>query len=471
MVLVMKFGGSSIADASCMRHVLELVRTALPRAPLVVLSAMGKTTDALFRAARLAERGHLEEALAESRTLYARHRAAAEELLPRGLPLDLVAALEQQREELDLLLRGVALLRELSPRSMDAIASQGERLSTLLFTRYLAETDVPGEWFDARSVVRTDAAFGAAQPDPEQIRALAYEHLHPLLGAGRCVVTQGYIGSTTQGFTTTLGRGGSDYSAALLGAGLGAEEVQIWTDVEGVLTADPRVIPGALPIAELSFAEASELAAFGAKVLHPATIQPAVDAAIPVTVRHTMRPNGRYTLIRGRGRGENGTRESGLREEGRSDARRPITALASRGPITVLTLTSTRMFHQSGYLARVFDVFGRMSVSVDLVATAEVSVSCTVEADAPLEALVRELSRFATVEVAQQRAIVAIVGARLKQTPGLVSRIFGALGDIAPELVSMGGNEINLSIVVPKELASEALRRLHYAFFEREELA
>ncbi|TAJ20723.1 MAG: aspartate kinase [Planctomycetota bacterium] len=458
MVIVMKFGGSSVADSTCMRHVLELVREALPRGPLVVLSAMGKTTDALFRAARLAERGHLEEALAESRALYAKHRTAAEELLPRGLPVDLVALLEQQREELDLLLRGVALLRELSPRSMDAIASQGERLSTLLFSRYVAEADVSGELFDARNAVRTDGAFGSAQPDLEEIRALASEHLKPLVGPGRCVVTQGYIGSTVQGFTTTLGRGGSDYSASLLGAALGAEEVQIWTDVEGVLTADPRVIPAAQPIAELSFAEAAELAAFGAKVLHPATIQPAIDADIPVTVRHTMRPNGRFTLIRSQRAAELAPKPAA--------PRRPITALASRGPITVLTLTSTRMFHQSGYLARVFDVFGRMGVSVDLVATAEVSVSCTIEADAPIEALVRELSRFATIEVAQQRAIVAVVGARMKDTPGLVSRIFGALGDIAPELVSLGGNEINLSLVVPKDAAAEALRRLHRAFFE-----
>lgn len=458
MVIVMKFGGSSVADATCMRHVLELVREALPRGPLIVLSAMGKTTDALFRASRLAERGHLEEALAESRALYAKHRVAAEELLPRGLPLDLVAQLDGQREELELLLRGVALLRELSPRTMDAIASQGERLSTLLFSRYLGEADVQGEWFDARDVLRTDGSFGSAQPDLEQIRALAHENLKPLLCAGRCVVTQGYIGATVQGFTTTLGRGGSDYSASLLGAALGAEEVQIWTDVEGVLTADPRMIPAAQPIAELSFAEAAELAAFGAKVLHPATIQPAIDADIPVTVRHTMRPHGRHTLIRSQ-RAIEALPKS-------TTPRPPITALASRGPITVLTLTSTRMFHQSGYLARVFDVFGRMGVSVDIVVTAEVSVSCTIEADAPLEALVRELSRFATIEVAQQRAIVAVVGARMKDTPGLVSRIFGALGDIAPELVSLGGNEINLSLVVPQDAAPVALRRLHHAFFE-----
>lgn len=457
MVLVMKLGGSSVADASCMRQVLALVGAALPRAPLIVLSAMGKTTDALFHAARAAERGAIDEAVAEVAAVHARHRAALDELLPGGVPLPAVAALDGHRDELVLLLRGVALLRELSLRSLDAIASHGERLSTLVFATFAREQDVDAELFDAREVIRTDAAFGAAQPDVAAIRQQARSELAPRLAPGRAVVTQGYIGATAHGHTTTLGRGGSDYSASLFGAALGAEEVQIWTDVEGVLTADPRLVPAARPIAELSFDEAAELAAFGAKVLHPATIQPAVEANVPVSVRHTMRPAGRFTWIR--------------KAEAEVDAARPVTALATRGPITVLTLNSTRMFHQSGYLARVFEVFGRLDVSVDLIATAEVSVSCTVEPDAPVAELCRELARFARVEVARDRAIVAVVGARMKDTPGLVGRVFQALGDIAPELVSMGGNEINLSLVVPASAAPEAMRRLHRALFEGQEAA
>jgi aspartate kinase len=458
MVLVMKLGGSSIADAACMRHVLGLVARSIARAPLVVLSAMGKTTDALFRAARAAECGDGEAALAEAQAIHTRHREAVVQLFSRGVPLPLLASLDELQGELELLLRGVALLRELSPRSLDAIASHGERLSTLVFASFAAESDMRSELFDARTVIRTDGTFGSAQPDQAAIRALAREHLAPRLGPGRCVVTQGYIGATARGFTTTLGRGGSDYSASLFGAALAAEEVQIWTDVEGVLTSDPRVIPAARPIPELSFDEAAELAAFGAKVLHPATIQPAVEANVPVSVRHTMRPEGRFTWIRAR-RAADAPRIAGANA---------VTALATRGPISVLTLTSTRMFHQSGYLARVFEVFGRLDVSVDLIATAEVSVSCTVEPDAPIDLLVRELSRFAKVEVATNRAIVAVVGSRMKETPGLVGRVFMALGDIAPELVSMGGNEINLSVVVPAGAAHEALRRLHTSFFEGE---
>lgn len=438
-MIVLKFGGSSVADAACMRQVAGLVRAALPQSPLVVLSAMGKTTNGLFDAAKAAEAGDLAGAMARQRTLMAAHRTAADALFDGAAPEALDVALTDLFGELELLLRGVALLRELSPRSMDAIASLGERLSTRIFAAF-----VGGAWVDARTVLRTDAVFGEAVPQQEAIRALAADRIKPLLGAGRAVVTQGYIGATEDGLTTTLGRGGSDYSAALFGAALGAAEVQIWTDVEGVLTCDPRIVPEALPIPELSFAEAAELAAFGAKVLHPATIQPAVEAGIPVTVRHTQKPEGRFTTISAQVR-----------------TGRPITALASRSPVTVLTVSSTRMLAQSGFLARLFEVFGRRGVSVDLVATAEVSVSLTVEADVPLKALIQDLSAFAKVEVHEGRAIIAAVGERLKSTPGLGAQLLSSLGDINVEMISMGANEINLSLVVRQDQSSEALRRLH----------
>jgi aspartate kinase len=439
VTLIMKFGGSSVADAACMRQAASLVEAALPKAPLVVLSAMGKTTNNLFEAATCAERGDLIAALDILIRIRSHHEGTARELCG-GVP-----ELADAFRELELLLRGVALLRELSPRSMDAIASFGERLSTRIFAAFTGSA-----WLDARTVLRTDARFGEAQPDAQAIRLLAQTHLQPLLGAGRAVVTQGYIGATREGLTTTLGRGGSDYSAALLGAAITATEVQIWTDVEGILSADPRLVPGALPIPELGFAEAAELAAFGAKVLHPATIQPAVDANIPVTVRHTGRPGGRFTTI------------SGEVATGRA-----VTALASRGPVTILTVSSTRMLAQSGFLARLFEVFGRHGTSVDLVATAEVSVSLTVEADAPIEALARELSAFATVAVSEEREILAVVGERLKRTPGICARIFSALREINVEMISMGANEINLSLVVRRPEADEALRRLHAALIEQ----
>ncbi|MBI4914056.1 MAG: lysine-sensitive aspartokinase 3 [Acidobacteria bacterium] len=447
--VVMKFGGSSVADAACMRQVAALTRAALPQAPLVVLSAMGKTTNALFAAGKAAESGDLPGALEGHRALEAAHRRAAADLVGQPLPLALDETLAELFGELELLLRGVALLRELSPRSMDAIAAFGERLSTTLFAAHLKAEGLDAAWVDARTVMRTDGNFGAASPLFQVLDREARARFLPLLGPGRVLVTQGYIGATEDGLTTTLGRGGSDYSAAIFGAALGATEVQIWTDVEGVLTCDPRVVPGALPIPEISFSEAGELAAFGAKVLHPATIQPAVEARIPVTVRHTLRPQGRFTTITGEVR-----------------TGRPVTALASRGPITVLTVASSRMLAQSGFLARLFEVFARHKVSVDLIATAEVSVSLTVEADAPLKALAADLSAFATVEVSEDRAIVAVVGERLKHTPGVAGRALGALGGINVEMISMGANEINLSLVLRRSESEEALRRLHRALIE-----
>ena len=443
-MIVMKFGGSSVADAPCMREVAALAEAALDRAPLVVLSATARTTDGLFEAATRAQNGDLSRALDLHRNLITRHRTIAGELFPEGLPEGLDTAILELSGELELVLRGVALLHELSPRSMDAIASIGERLSTRILAAHMGAS-----WVDARTILRTDATFGCGQPQARELKALATELLAPLLGAGRVVVTQGYIGATAQGLTTTLGRGGSDFSAALFGAALGAEDIQIWTDVEGVLTCDPRVVPEAQPIAELSFAEAAELAAFGAKVLHPATIQPAVEAGIPVTVRHTRRPQGRFTTITAQVR-----------------TGRPITALASRGPVTLLTVTSAKMLNQSGFLAKLFDAFARRGVSVDLIATAEVSVSLTVEADAPLAELLADLESFATVSVARNRAIVAVVGERLKLTPGVTGRCFGALMTTNVEMISMGANEINLSIVVKEDDANGALRSLHAALIE-----
>jgi len=450
MVRVMKFGGSSLADAARLRQVAALVREAAPFAPVVVLSAMGKTTDALFRAADAAKSGDAPAALEHARGVFASHAAVALDLFGEDIPLELAGALEARREELEQILRGVALLRELSPRSMDAIACLGERLSTQMLSALLLREEFPASLFDARGVLCTDARFGRAAPRMDLVRSRAAERLAALCVPGHALVTQGYIGATEEGVTTTLGRGGSDYSAAIFGAVLGADEVQIWTDVEGVLTADPRLVAEALPIDELSFAEAAELAAFGAKVLHPATIQPAVEAGIPVTVRHTQRPNGRFTTIR--------------RDV---QSRRPVTALATRGPITVLTVTSTRMLDQSGFLAGLFEVFGRLGVSVDLIATAEVSVSLTVERDAPIEELRAAIGRMARLEVAENRAIVAVVGERLKQTQGLAARIFGALADVNVEMISMGANEINLSLVVEQRQAAVTIQRLHDALFPR----
>ncbi|MEZ5979611.1 MAG: lysine-sensitive aspartokinase 3 [Planctomycetota bacterium] len=451
MTVVMKFGGTSVGGAEAMGRAADLVERALPDAPLVVLSAMSGATNALFEAAKKAESGDAAGSRTIQKELVAQHHACARAIFDGNVPEQLATQLREHFEELRVLLTGVYLLRELTPRNMDHIASTGEQLSTRLFTAFLAHRGVDATWVDARALIRTDRRFGSARPSKDAIAALAKDKLVPQLGAGRAVVTQGYIGSTEDGLTTTLGRGGSDFSAALFGAALRAREVQIWTDVEGILTCDPRVVPEAETIPQVAFAEAAELAAFGAKVLHPATIQPAVEANIPVTVRHTAKPDGGYTLI-----------------QAEVTRTRAVTALASRGPVTVLTVHSTRMLAQSGFLARLFEVFGRLGVSVDLIATAEISVSMTIEPGAPIAELTEEISRFAEVEVANDRAIVAIVGASFRDTPGIARRVFGALAELNVEMISMGANEINLSLVVRRDRANDALRLLHKEFFEKD---
>jgi aspartate kinase len=451
-VIVLKFGGSSVADAERLRQVADLAVAALPKQPAIVLSAMGKTTDALFAAANAAQAGRLDVALDCVAGVFARGRAAAAELLAAdaAAATSCAAGLAEQQAELLVVLRSVALLRELTPRTRDTIVAHGERIATTVLTALLASRGLPVQHCDARQWLRTDASFGAANPDRPAIRRLVDAQLRPHLAAGSMVVTQGYVGATAEGATTTLGRGGSDWTAALLGEALGAAEVQIWTDVEGVLTADPRQVPQARPIARLSPAEAAELAAFGAKVLHPATMQPAVDARIPVTVRHTQRPRGAFTTI--------DPRSTPVLRHG-------IAALACRGPVTVLTMTSTRMLAQSGYLARLFGAFGELGICVDLVVTAEVAVACTVEPDAPLERLVQALQGLARVDINTDRAIVCAVGEGLCRTPGIVERACRALGDITPELLGAGGNERNLSFVVRQDQVTLAMQRLHAEFF------
>lgn len=451
-MLVMKFGGSSLATAARLQQVADLVVRA-PKTPCVVLSAMGDATNQLFAIAKEANAGHSEAANALISKLFDQAQAVVTELLQD--PSAIAVPFAQLRSDVQLLVRGITKHKDLAPdatrtaRSTDALVAHGERISTLLLTALLKERGKEVLMVDARDVMCTDNHYGRAKPNRGGILQRSHQNIGPHLAHGVIVVTQGYIGSAPDGSTTTLGRGGSDWSAALLCAALGGDELQIWTDVEGVLTADPRTVNTAQPIAHLTPEEAAELAAFGARVLHPSTIQPVVDKNIPVTVRHTMRPDGLFTRI----------------ERIADTADRGIAALASRGPITVLTMTSRRMLDASGYLARLFEVFGELDIPVDLVTTAEVSVACTVEADAPIDRLVAALEGHAHVEVLQDCAIVAAIGDGLQHTDRVLERACRALYPIKPKMVSYGGNSRNLSFVVRSIEQDAALRRLHDEFF------
>ena len=451
--IIMKFGGTSVADAKRLRGVATLAARYADSGVLLVLSAFSGVTDSLFAAGQEAIAGNDAEAFSLLSRMLERHRAVAAELLglDRGrgdaLPEAVEAVLAAAEAELGAVLKGAALLRALPDRSMDILAGRGELLSTTILAAFLG-----APWVDARTVMRTDSRFGCAKPLTDEIKALAAARLAPLVRPGKIAVTQGYIGADESGAPTTLGRGGSDYSASLFGAALGASEIQIWTDVEGVLTCDPRVVSEARPVESLGYDEAAELAAFGAKVLHPATILPAVELGIPVTVRNSMIPHGRFTTI---------SRESA--------SGRPVTALASRAPVTVRTIRTPRMLGGAGFLASIFEAFGRRGVSVDLVSTSEVSVSATVDGKAGVDELVADLEELGEVRIERERAVVALVGERLLKTPGVPGRALGALRDINVEMISLGANEINLSLVVERGQAAEAQRRLHAAFFEGDE--
>jgi aspartate kinase len=324
----------------------------------------------------------------------------------------------------------------------------GELASSRLVAAALTDLGTPARFVDARGVLVTSADHGQAQPDQASIAARLHEQVLPLVKSGVVAVLGGFIGATVDGVTTTLGRGGSDYSASLFGAGLHAAEIQIWTDVDGMLTADPRVVHGARPLPSLSFAEASELAYFGAKVLHPSTIAPAVTDGIPVRILNSHRPDVAGTTI---------TANPPL-----PDA--PLTGLACKRDITVIDIRSSKMLAAYGFMRRVFEVFERYRTSVDVITTSEVSISITIEDRRALDDIVRDLSVFAEVGVESEMALLCAVGERLRLEPGLAARVLGALDEFPLRMVSQAGARRNLTVVLPQAQLQAAMSRVHERF-------
>ena len=357
-------------------------------------------------------------------------------------------AVDAQFTHLAALVGALAVLREASPRSLDAVAAIGELASCQIVAAALTAEGLPAVTVDPRALIVTDDSFTAAVPQPEATRAHVQSRLRPVSTSGRIAVTGGFVGATRGGVATTLGRGGSDYSAALLGAALDAEEIQIWTDVDGMLTADPRVVDHARPVPALSFGEAAELAYFGAKVLHPKTIQPAAARNIPVRILNTFRPDAPGTLIADHASGD-----------------QVVTALACKTGITVITITSTGMLMAHGYMRRLFEVFERHKTAVDVVSTSEVSVSVTVDDPAHLDGIVSGLSVFADVSVARDLALVAVVGDRYGTNPEAFGRVVAALSGVPLRLVSQADARRNVTLVLDADDLPRAMHQLHAEFF------
>ena len=449
-MVVQKFGGTSVADPPAIQRLIEIVRLARPRdrrPPAVVVSAMNGVTDMLLAAASGAAEGQAQDALASVARIRARHVDAAQALAPGDRAL--LDAIASHCDQLVSIVQALAVLRDVSPRTLDAVAAIGELLSSRLVAAALTHADVAAEWIDARTAIITDATHTCAMPQMAETRAALQRSVVPVLESGRVPVIGGFVGATADGHTTTLGRGGSDYSGALVGAGIGAREIQIWTDVDGMLTADPRVVSGTRLVPVLSFAEAAELAYFGAKVLHPSTILPAVEQGIPVRILNSRKPDGDGTRITAEG----------------SAAGSPVAALACKRDITVIDVTSSRMLMAYGFLRQVFEVFERHRTAVDVVTTSEVSVSVTVDDRRQLASITTALGALGTVAVEHDMALLCAVGDRLRREPATGARVVAILEEVPLRMISQAASRRNITVILRQEDLPRAMGRLHEELF------
>ncbi|MBI5647139.1 MAG: lysine-sensitive aspartokinase 3 [Ignavibacteriae bacterium] len=450
-MIVMKFGGTSVEDATAMRAMCDIVKSRAKRKPIVVLSACSGVTNTLIQCAELASTGREADAqnlLKEK--ISDRHIDIVQGLLTGLREQDrLIREISIYTDELRHLLYGISITGDLSPRVLDFVMSYGERLSTTIAVAALREMGLRAGLVDARRCVVTNSAFGKAEPDLKATGARCEEHLISAADRGELPVTQGFIAADARGITTTLGRGGSDFSAAIIGAVLNADDIEIWTDVDGILTADPKLVLNALRVKEMSFQEASELAYFGAKVLHPSTLLPAIEKNIPVHIYNSRRPDAGGTLIKPRV----------------TASHVAVKSISSKRGITVLNITSTRMLGSYGFMKKIFDIFHEHHTSVDLVTTSEVSVSLSIDYSPDLDALLAHLEEFGRVQVQRNKAIVCIVGEKLKSEKGIAARVFGRLREVPIDMISQGASEINITFVIDEEHVPHAVRELHDEFF------
>ena len=452
-LVVMKFGGTSVEDPAAIGRTAAIVagRVALGKQPVVVVSAMAKVTDQLLRAAAAASTGDRTGALAISSRLRARHRDTATELVKNTADrAALIDAIDEKFDSLDEILRGLSAILELTPRISDLIVSHGELISSRIVAAAFRELGVDAAHADARQIVITDSQFQKAVPLDNLIEQSAQAKLLPLIAQGKVPVMGGFIASNEAGITTTLGRGGSDFTGALIGGALTAEAIEIWTDVDGIMTTDPRVCPDALRVKIISFEEAAELAYFGAKVLHPATILPAVKKNIPVLV------------LNSRNAACEGTRITSLAPPCKS----PFKSIAVKKKLSIIDVVASRMLMTHGYLSQIFNIFDKHQCPVDMVSTSEVSVSLTVDSNDKLPVIAADLGKLADVKYEGKKALVCMVGEDIRGQNSIAAQVFNAVRHINVRMISQGASEINMSFMIEEDDADEAVRSLHAAFFK-----
>ncbi len=445
----MKFGGTSVADAAAFKNVARIVALERKASPVVVVSAMSGVTDSLLTATSIAATGEAQHAFTSLENVFKRHEAAAQELLSDAKREEFLKQLSTAADRIAGLLKLLAETPSGRKRFQDAVVSFGEILSSTLLAATLNQNDIKARQVDARRCIITDDEHTCAAPLMTETSTQTQKELLPLLADGIVPVLGGFIGATTTGATTTLGRGGSDYTAALIGSLIDAAEIQIWTDVTGVLSADPRVVPDAQTVDSLSYGEAAELAYFGAKVLHPKTIHPAIVNAIPVRICNSRMPEAQGTVVGPLSK----------------TTPRTIKAIAHKTGVTVVQISSLRMLGAYGFLRALFEVFDRHRTVVDVVTTSEVSVSLSLDEASALPSIVAELELLGTVKVEKKQAIICVVGEGLRGTPGIAARAFSTISDINVSLISQGASSINFTFVVDEEQVQEVVTRLHEEFF------
>lgn len=445
----MKFGGTSVGDAAAFERVFKIVSGQIEKYPVVVTSAMTKVTDALLAAFEDARNNEHERGFDSLLPHFVRHTEVAKHHLSDEAQRIFNDELEKSKAEL------AEILERVSRRSLpvqllkDVVVAYGEQLSSRLLTEVLKSENIKAHHTDARRLIVTDDEHGAANPIWNETEKIVQIELNSILKAGEVPVMGGFIAASRSGETTTLGRGGSDYSAALIAAALRAKELQIWTDVTGVMTSDPRIAPKAYTIPTLSYEEAAELSYFGAKVLHPKTIQPAVNFAIPVRVCNSWKPSEIGTMV--------------LAESGESPNK--IKSIASKKGITILRITSARMLGSYGFMSALFQIFERYRTVIDVISTSEVSLALSLDNTDSLEQIVTELKRLGEVEVEPENAVVCIVGSGLRASSGLAAKVFSTIADTNISLISHGASSVNLTFVVKEKVMNDVIKKLHDAFF------
>lgn len=447
-MIVMKFGGTSVESAAAIERIAAIVKDRAHQKPVVVVSAMGKTTNKLLAIAQSAVRGNRDEYLSLIHDLRDFHSRHARQVVALADRTALDRTLDDHFQELTELAKGLAILGELTPRAADAIASYGERLSSYIVALAFRHFGLQALHMDARQLIVTDHRHTQAAPLYPETYARLANHVIPA-AQDHVVVMGGFIAATAEGTTSTLGRGGSDFTASIVGAGIGAEEIQIWTDVDGMLTADPTLVPGGHRVRTISFAEAAELAYFGAKVLHPATVVPAVEKNIPVLILNSRRPDVEGTRI------VSDTVHCG----------NTVKSIACKRGVSLVNIHSSRMFMAHGFLRRIFEVFDRFETSVDMVATSEVSVSLTIDDASRIAPILAELEQFAEVTVEREQAIICLVGENICHTPGVSLHVFQALEAVNVRMISQGASLLNIGVVVAEKDLKVAVSALHNEFF------